>query len=181
MTGRTTLLKQDQIAELAYFGYISDREIRSDLSLGLISSENDYTSNFTGAFRRNVNCYSQTGLSVTSFLVPPHVERSDGVDATIIISNETESKVIFFEAKWPRFGTASYVWDHPQTATRLSHFSDQLDRQAQIPSSYPVFEMFYVEFPFGKQPPFLLQDTSSCVWHDDALVFRDQRLAPGSI
>jgi hypothetical protein len=175
------LLTNPQIDELANLALISDREIRSDLSREYISSENDYTSNFTGAFRRNVNTYSDTGLSATSFLVPPDVERAGGIDATIIISNTTASKVIFFEAKWPRFAIPNFAWDYAQTATGLSHFSDQLDRQSQMPSKYPVFEMFYVEFPFTEQPNFLFDYNSSCLWHDDAVAFRNQRATPDAI
>lgn len=175
------LLSKPQIRELKRFGLLSDREIRSDLSLGLITTENDYTSNFTGAFRRNVNCYSCTGLSATSFLVPPQVERTRGIDATIIISNKTASKVVFFEAKWPRFRTLNYGWDYAHTSTGLSHFSDQLDRQTQMSPVHPTFEMFYVEFPFWTQPAFLLDHNSSCVWHDDAIAFRNQRPSPSSL
>ncbi len=175
------LLTKPQMAELVRFGRISDREIRSDLSLGLIVTENDYTSNFTGAFRRNVNCYSRTGLSARSFLLTPQLERAGGIDATIIISDKTSSKIMFFEAKWPRFKLANYKWDYAQTAPGLSHFSDQLDRQSQLSPAYPVFEMFYVEFPFRKQPAFLLDQYSSCVWHDDAIAFRSGRSGPMSV
>lgn len=41
--------------------------------------------------------------------------------------------------------------------------------------------MFYVEFPFGTQPAFLLDHNSSCVWHDDAIAFRNQRPSPASL
>jgi hypothetical protein len=104
-----------------------------------------------------------------------------GIDATILLSNATATKVIFFEAKWPRFGTAYHSWDHAQTASGLSHFSDQLDRQAQVSASFAVFEMFYVEYPFGRQPPFLFDEWSSCVWHDDAIRFRNSRSTPSAI
>ncbi|MBT43626.1 MAG: hypothetical protein CMF12_14035 [Idiomarina sp.] len=57
-----------QILELCHFTMISDREIRSDLSIGMISDENDYTSNFTGTLRRNINSYSRTGETVKNFV-----------------------------------------------------------------------------------------------------------------
>jgi hypothetical protein len=58
-----------QLEELAHLALLSDREVRNDLAKGAIKDENDSTSNFTSALRRNINSCSQSGLSATSFLL----------------------------------------------------------------------------------------------------------------
>lgn len=152
-----------QLKELAHLASLSDREVRSDLAIGAIKDENDYTSNFTSALRRNINSYSQSGLSATSFLLPHGDEREVGADAAIVLSRGNESKVAVFEAKWPRFANPGYAWDYAQTATGLSHFSDQLERQKRWQKTFAIFEMFYSEHPFGTQPSFLDPSGSACV------------------
>jgi hypothetical protein len=144
-----------QIKEFARFAYLSDCEIRSDLILGMIKDEDDYTSNFTGTLRRKINANSRkTGIKATSYLLPSPIEQSIGCDATIIIQSNGYIKIALFEAKWPRF-SKSYRWDYKQTSTGLSHYSDQLDRQALQSSDFAIFEMFYCEYPFGTQPNYM--------------------------
>ena len=176
-----SFLPPDQIHELMRFAFFADTEARSDLANGFTKDENDYTSNFTSALRRNINSYSQTGLSATSFLLSHIEEREFGGDATIILSRGNESKVAILEAKWPRFSSAGHQWDYNQTATGLSHFSDQLERQKRWSGTCAIFEMFYCEYPFGEQPAFLDKRGSSCVWHEDAEKFRAHRTNPSSI
>jgi hypothetical protein len=176
-----SFLNSFQLMELASFAALSDREVRSDLSKGFIKDENDYTSNFTSAFRRHINSYSQSGLSATSFLLQPCLERAAGVDAAIILSCGNQSKVAVFEAKWPRFLTSNYAWDYAQSGTGLSHFSDQLKRQKRVHKSFAIFEMFYSEHSFGAQPRFLDPNGSSCVWHDDTDAFCNQRPNPDDV
>lgn len=176
-----SFLPPEQLRELIQFAAIADKEARSDLSLGFIKDENDYTSNFTGALRRIINSNSQTGLSASSFLLQHSEEREIGADAAIILSRGNESKVAVFEAKWPRFMTSGYQWDYEQTASGLSHFSDQLERQTHWRGHFAVFEMFYSEHAFGAQPLFLNADGSSCVWHDDTDAFRQHRPNPDGV
>ena len=176
-----SFLPLDQILELTNFAVIADKEARSDLSLGYIKDENDYTSNFTGALRRIINSNSQTGLSAHSFLLQHSEERAMGADAAIILTRGNESKVAVFEAKWPRFATAGYQWDYVQTASGLSHFSDQLERQMNWRGQIAVFEMFYCEYEFGAQPAFLDPEGSSCVWHEDTKAFYKHRPNPDSV
>lgn len=173
-----SFLSPEQLNELIGFATIADKEARSDLAGGFIKDENDYTSNFTGALRRIINSNSEYGLTATSFLLTHRVEREYGADAAIILSRGSESKVAVFEAKWPRFKIPGYAWDHAQTATGLSHYSDQLERQKRWPHMYAVFEMFYNEYEFGAQPAFLDQHGSSCVWRDDAATFKSKRQKP---
>lgn len=170
-----------QIDELSHFAMLSDTEIRSDLSSGYIKNENDYTSNFTGAFRRNINSYTQTGLTATSMLLSSQHEQQMGCDATIIITSGGESKIAIFEAKWPRLSKQHYQWDYSQTSTGLSHYSDQLKRQKRHNGTLAIFEMFYCEFPFNKQPAYMQDRVSSCIWHDDAMLFNNNRTKPDSI
>ena len=166
---------QDQITELRHFCYLSDKEIRSDLVLGFIVSENDYTSNFTGALRRNINSYSQTGLRATSYLLTSNEEKASGCDAAIVIQAGNVGKVLLLEGKWPRLSTPSHLWDWKQSSSGLSHFSDQLARQASLANRYAIAEMFYSEHQFGLQPPYMQPHGSSCVWHHEALVYDQSR------
>jgi len=174
-------LNAAQIKDICYLAMISDREIRSDLSIGFIKDEDDYTSNFTGALRRNINCYSKTGITANSYVLKKKIEETVGCDATIIIQSNGYSKVVLFEAKWPRLSTSNYRWDHKQASTGLSHFSNQLDRQVNFYSQFAIFEMIYCEYPFNQQPNFMLPDVSSCIWHDDAMQFKNGRQNPDSI
>ncbi|HSI27697.1 MAG TPA: hypothetical protein VK953_00350 [Methylophilus sp.] len=174
-------LNSAQIQDICNLTIISDREIRSDLSIAMIVDENDYTSNFTGALRRNINSYSRTGIKAKSFTLPKKIEEAVGCDATIIIQSNGYSKVIMFEAKWPRISDPHYRWDYSQTSTGLSHFSDQLDRQSSYYSLFAIFEMVYCEYPFGKQPAYMQSDVSSCIWHEDAVKFKNSRAKPDSV
>jgi hypothetical protein len=176
-----SFLSPNQLHELAVFASFADKEARSDLAGGYIKDENDYTSNFTGALRRIINSNSQSGLVATSHLLSHSEERQTGADAAVILSKGKQSKVAVFEGKWPRFAKVPYRWDRHQTASGLSHFSDQLDRQRRWSGIFAIFEMFYCEFPFGKQPPFLDDDGSSCIWYDDAEAFRSSRNQPNAL
>ncbi len=176
-----SFLPPEQLEDLVQFAFFADTEARSDLIHGFIKDENDYTSTFISALRRNINSYSYSGLSATSFLLQHGEEREFGGDATIIISRGNESKVAILEAKWPRFASAGHQWDYNQTATGLSHFSDQLERQKRWNNTLVIFEMFYCEYPFGKQPPFLDERGSSCLWQEDAQNFRSRRSNPDAI
>jgi len=174
-------MKPAQINELSCFATLSDAEIRNDLISGHIKNENDYTSNFTGAFRRNINSHTQTGLVATSMLLDSNNEQKMGCDATIIITSGGRSKVAIFEAKWPRLSKKNYQWDYSQTSTGLSHYSDQLNRQKKHKDTLAIFEMFYCEYEFKKQPLYMCDYVSSCIWHDDAMLFNKSRSKPNKI
>jgi hypothetical protein len=174
-------MPQPQIDELCGFAHTADKEARSDLAGSYIASENDYTSNLTGALRRIINSNSQTGLSATSFVLPAPDERLSGCDATIIITSNGYFKIATFEAKYPRISQANYSWDYAQTSTGLSHFSDQLDRQKRFARTHAIFEMFYCEIPFSQQPSYMQNEVSSCVWHEDAVAFDAKRPKPKDV
>lgn len=170
-----------QIQELAQFAFLADKEARSDLIYGYIATENDYTSNFTGALRRIVNANSTTGLKASSYVLPPPDERLSGCDAAIVITSNGFVKIITFEAKYPRLKQPYFSWDYAQTSSGISHFSDQLERQKNFAGTHAIFEMFYCEMDFGAQPDFMQRDVSSCIWHREAVAFDEGRLKPGSV
>lgn len=155
--------------------YWADRMVRSDLALGLISGENDYTSNLTSTIRRQINSKNRPYLSATSLVLKPTVERDIGCDACIVLSNTKEFKVCFFEAKWARLSTHKDYWDSLQKSTGLSHFSEQIKKQVPLSQKFAVWEMFYCEYPFSKQPNWMPNETSACVWHHDAHVYVQAR------
>ena len=167
-----------QVLELCKYSTIADKETRSDLANGYIRDENDYTSNFTGTLRRNINSHCRSGLKAESFMLNTSEERRMGCDATIIIGTHDVFKIAVFEAKLPwKDGKYRANWDYEQTAAGLSHYSDQLDRQSHL-MNMAVFEMFYCGFEFGKQPQHLQNEGSSCVWHHKAITFDKNRAKP---
>jgi len=154
----------------------ADRQIRTELQHGYIASENDYTSNFTGTIRRQINGTGHPGLEAQSFVLKPGVERKVGADACIVFANRIEFKVGIFEAKWPRLSTHTDSWDAVQASLGHSHFDSQLDRQAACLAHFAVWEMFYMEHPFTQQPPGFPHHGSACFWHTDAYAASSQRL-----
>jgi hypothetical protein len=171
----------NQIKELCKFAYLADKEARSDLVGGYIIGENDYTSNFTGGLRRIINSNSRTGLTASSHLLSPPDERLSGCDASIVITSNDYFKIVTFEAKFPRISQPYYSWDYAQTSAGLSHYSDQLERQKGFAGQHAIFEMFYCELPFGKQPTFMQNEVSSCVWHEDAVKYDNSRKTPKQV
>lgn len=156
----------DVVAKSAYW---ADRTMRSELSRGEIVSENDYTSNFTGMLRRQINARDIPGLVASVQLLRPTHERRFGADACIVLSNGSEHKVGLFEAKWPRLTIQTDGWDSLQRSSGTSHFHDQLRRQdVAARAGVAVWEMFYSESPYCQQPSFMPDTVSACAWHDHA-------------
>jgi hypothetical protein len=168
-------LPPNQAQDLFWLAALSDKEARSDLAAGFVHDEDDYTSTLVGSLRRNINSYSQSGLKATSYMVSTRVERRSGCDAAIIVTSGGNTKITVFEAKLPDFRNGAHGWDYSQTATGLSHYSDQLQRQLLLPKDFAVFEIFYCDYPFGHQPAYMLDAGSSCIWRDDASIYDSQR------
>jgi len=162
-------------SEIARCAHWADRLIRSELIQGIIATENDYTSNFIGALRREINARSIRGLTAVIKVLNPTQERLLGADGCVILQNTTEFKAGIFEAKWPRLTTHTNCWDSIQQSSRLSHFDSQLLRQASASRYLAIWEMFYSEHPFQSQsqhfPPF----GSACVWHAKAIQVSNAR------
>lgn len=163
----------DQIKKSAYW---ADRTIRSDLSLGYIADENDYTSNFTAEFRRQINGKALNGVTATSYKINGSLERKTGTDACIILANKTHAKICLFEAKLPRLSTKKNAWDSIQKSTNKSHFSSQIKRQHKYKHNFTIWEMFYCDEAFTKQSSPFLDYTSTCITHDDAYDFDSKRI-----
>ncbi|PWK45520.1 hypothetical protein [Pseudomonas sp. OV226] len=168
------------ISTIKNCAYQADKLARSDLIANHITTENDYTSNFTSFFRHSINALKIFGLSSRiQQLHPPH-ERKFGADGCIIFHNITNHtmKVGIFEAKWPRLSTHKDCWDSIQTTKNTSHFHDQLRRQATKANVWAIWEMFYCEFPFRGQPAFMPPEGSACVWHSPAYAASNKRPNP---
>ncbi|MGE6322724.1 hypothetical protein ACQKEF_21045 [Pseudomonas oryzihabitans] len=165
------LFPLDIIRKIKHCAYYADRLTRTDLIEKYVVSENDYTSQFTSAFRREINALAQPGLSATIKLLDSSAERAVGADACVIFENGREIKVGIFEAKWPRLSTHVNCWDSKQKSTGRSHFDSQLSRQNLLHPEIAIWEMFYCEYPFKDQPSFMPDYVSACVWHDDAFNF----------
>lgn len=161
------LASKDIIYELMDCATWADRLVRSDLIKGVIVSENDYTSNFTSALRREINSRAIHGLSAHSQVLRKEIEHQTGTDGCIIFHNRSHFKVGLFEAKWPRLSTNSNCWDSLQKSTKKSHFDSQLKRQHALGNKFAIWEMFYSEEPYGSNTLFPRYG-SACVWHADA-------------
>ena len=150
--------------------------LRRDLVDGIITDERDYVSNLTGRIR---DFYLQVGLSCFSHAqtLPTAVSHHVGCDALIVCNMGSESKICLFEAKWPRLTQGkSYRWDYIQRGSSISHFSDQLQRQAGWSRYAAIWELFISESPIGNQPHPLIDDWgSTCVWHKIAKSYDQTR------
>jgi hypothetical protein len=160
------------IAECAHW---ADRLARVDLIAGYIVSENDYTSNFTTAFRRELNGRAIPGLTARIQVLNPTAERELGVDACIVLNNKEKMKIGIFEAKWPRLSTNRNSWDSRQRSTGESHFHSQLSRQSVHSNYAAIWEMFYCEYPLLDQPSYFPNFGSACSWHENAYEYSMQR------
>lgn len=171
------LFPKDIIDDISDCVAWADRLTRADLQAGIIVTENDYTSNFTSALRREIAGRNIPGLKARVQVINPRAERGNGADGCIILSNHTEFKVGLFEAKWPRLSTQVDAWDSAQKSTGKSHFDDQLARQQFAASrGVAVWEMFYSEHSFGEQPAYMPDVGSACVWHAHAVEASKRRI-----
>jgi hypothetical protein len=171
---------QNTIDEIKNCAEWADRLVRADLIHGYIAGENDYTSNFTSAFRREINSRSINGVYAHSQVLRPTSERKYGADGCIIFRNPTHFKVGVFEAKWPRLSSSLMNsktikhWDSIQKSSKISHFDSQIQRQSAW-ANFAIWEMFYFEEPYGAMPSLFPKLGSSCVWHIDAFKAYQQR------
>ncbi len=163
------LFTPDITAMIVVAAEVSDRMIRAELIEGEIATENDYTSNFIGQFRRAINALGVPGLRAKIKVLNPSAERKLGADACVILQSDSEFKVGIFEAKWPRLSTRVNSWDSEQKKSGGSHFHSQLRRQYPHSQTLAIWEMFYCEYPFESQTALFPAYGSACVWHRDAL------------
>lgn len=168
------LFERHIIGQIVNCAIYADRLIRSELIEGIITGENDYTSNFTAQFRREINAFAHPKLKARSFVLPNSDEQKMGVDAAIILANleKREYKVCLFEAKWPRLKINGRAWDSKQrrrnSPSEPSHFHTQLQKQQPFANVFAIWEMFYCEYEFKQQPGYMPDYLSSCVLHRHA-------------
>lgn len=181
MSNKSALFPELAINDITQSVRWADIMVRSDLILGLIAHENDYTSNLTNTIRQQINSKKRSDktytLKATSLVLKNSIERKVGCDAGIILSNTKTKKfkVCLFEAKWPRLSTSQNSWDSIQKKTKTSHFSEQIKKQASVANDFGVWEMFYCEYDFGTQPNNMNFNMSSCIWHKDVYAQVEQR------
>lgn len=154
---------------ISNLAYCADMCTRWELVNKVIVDERDYVSNLTSKIR---NFYLQVGLSCFSHAqtLPNAVSQRVGCDALIVCNMGSKSKICLFEAKWPRLTkSSSHSWDSIQKGSSISHFSDQLQRQAAWSKYAAIWELFISESPFGQQPHPLIDDWgSTCICHNIA-------------
>lgn len=142
-----------------------DYECRREMSAGTIVDERDYVSNLTSKIRnafknqRFIDCYAQT--------LPSDKERKFGVDGIMVFKIGNEFKVGIFEAKRPKVKVEDYPWDY-LSKRKISHLSEQIDKQRIWKDELAVWEMFFNEADYGFESPPYDYFGSSCVWHENA-------------
>lgn len=172
-----SLLPNKAINDIAISVFWADCMVRTDLALGMIANENDYTSNLTSAIRRQINSKNRPNLRAMSLVLKHNVEIKVGCDACIILSDTKKFKVCLFEAKLPK-RTKKNSWDYLDSGE--SHFSKQVQKQYDVSKQFAVWEMFYCDYALCTQPSWMNNMTSSCVWHSDAydkVLLRDKSKA----
>jgi hypothetical protein len=165
------LFPREIIQSIMDCAHWADKLTRADLIDGVLVSENDYTSNFTAAFRREINARNIQGLRAKIQVLNPSAERELGADGCVILENDREFKASIFEAKWPRLSTHVNTWDSKEKSSGISHFHSQLVRQSAQTYYAAIWEMFYSEYLFGAQPAYMPSEGSACAWHAHAYAF----------
>jgi len=163
-----SFLPQNIIGHLTHCATQADKLAREKLNAGKVIDENDYTSNFTCLFDFAINALRLPELRSSIQRLNPTRERSLDADGCIVLQNIPDRlmKVGIFEAKWPRLNRMNYDWDYLQSDGD-SHFHTQLERQEIHISYYAIWEMFYLEHSFHKQPNFMPPEGSACAWQTD--------------
>jgi|GEM_PF-2736425 len=155
---------------VASVAYSIDKELREELEKNFLSDERDYISNLTSGIRKRWNAF---GLPAFSFSQSLNRTRENifGCDALILLRRASTATVCLFEAKFPRLSHPQRKWDSIQTSSKISHFSDQLARQAKWSHIAAIWELFILEYPSGTSPANYDPWASTCTWHSTTLFF----------
>lgn len=149
--------------------YSVDHSVRDQLYKGHVVDERDYVSNLTSGIR-NYWESNHVPAYVHSQNLPRQQENIFGCDALILVKINDRFKLCLFEAKYPRFPSdQNYQWDYFQGSTNVSHFSDQITRQARWRHIAAIWELFVLESAPGKKFRGFDMWGSTCIWHEDAL------------
>lgn len=177
------MLTPSEALLIADLFYTLDKQVRHDLSLGKIADERDCVARLVGSFSYPFGIFNQYGFHHLRFrskwfarVNSSGHEQWFGCDSMLVFRVDNQLKVGLFEAKWPRIlNDPHHCWDYPQKSTKLSHFTNQIRRQAAWTSQAAIWETFFFEAPVNTaHPPFDLHG-ATCVRHDVARQLVDEQ------
>ncbi len=156
--------------------YLIDTNVRNDLHYNRIADERDYVSRLVTHFNYPFGIFNQFMFNDIKFqskwysqVNSGHYERKFGCDSMIVFRVGNTIKVGLFEAKWARvIKDPNYAWDYPQKATKQSHFTSQINRQANWTSQAAIWEMFFYEEQVGTFNTPFDKNASTCIRHQFA-------------
>lgn len=146
--------------------YRQDILCREELRNGVLVNERDYVTALTTGIRREFALGGQTMVHTQT--LPGGAERRLGADAILVVKYEDKFKIAIFESKWPRaHNNNQYPWDY--LSNGISHFTHQMERQANFIHLFAIWEMFFYEGPTGFDSPPYDNLGSSCLLFPDAM------------
>jgi hypothetical protein len=149
-----------------------DVNCRIELEREILVSERDYVTALTTRIRDEIGRHFN--LRSHAQTLRPRVENENGVDGIIVFKSGNEIKAGIFEAKRPQVLKANHRWDY-LSSRKLSHFSEQIEKQRKWRGQLALWEMFFNEGPKGHESPPFEFFGSSCVWHDNAYDFMNKQ------
>lgn len=140
---------------------------REELDRVRIHHESTYVAVLLTRIRDFCHALGITSVLHSEELADPDSHKT-GCDAMLAFKVGSKARVALFEAKWPRLSrTPRYRWDRLQASSKISHFTDQLQRQEIWTTSAYIWEQFIVEHAVGSQPsPGFDRRGCSCVWQE---------------
>jgi hypothetical protein len=135
------------IRNIANYFYDADSQVRRDLFRGRVVGERDYLSRYITLLEYPFGIRGRGRLRFRHLYFtnnfPGALEQRFGCDTFFIFRNDQRVKLLAIEGKYPRFNKRNYRWDSLTTASRMSHFQEQLSRQqGLVHLGIPVLEMF---------------------------------------
>ncbi|MNK11849.1 hypothetical protein D3C87_298980 [compost metagenome] len=169
---------KDAVAIAELFYYI-DQGVRYDLFNKGVADERDYVSRLVTHFTHPFGIFTKYTLNQFQFkskwfarVNSGHHERKFGCDSMIVFEVDGKVKVGLFEAKWPRvIFDPAYVWDYIPKGKKLSHFTDQIERQSNWMKQAAIWEMFFYEGQPGITAAPFDPRGSTCIKHQVAQVY----------
>lgn len=166
---------------LPSFVYAADVSTRQDAIRGAIANERDYVSSWLATLRNSWRMHGGKGETYFRSL-PGKIETKSGCDGMFLVVGAGRLKIMLFEAKvlnrrmdsHQRRPSPAAILRWGAAVPPLSHFSDQLARQADwlaAHHAHAIVEMFINLRPPVAPfiPPLFDPSGSTCVRHDVAL------------
>jgi hypothetical protein len=183
------MLTERKAAAIADLFYAIDIGVRDQLAKDFVTSERDYVSALATNFRYPFGLFNQytfmnmkLGATWTARSNDASSEQTFGCDSMIVFQVKDQVKVCLFEAKWPRVvKKPKYAWDALQKKSKVSHFTDQINRQSEWSDSAAIWEMFFLEKKPGDLVHPFDKNGSTCVRHQFAKDYIDGPTAPATI